>query len=69
VLLVVGVAGVAEGDAIPNHWSATQEPRSLHSVLAEAITDRVHGHLQTFAAGSGRPREEIQLAVVVAETG
>src|SRR5713101_1563982 len=66
--LVVGVASVAEGDPIPNHRSAAQKPRPLHGVLAEAVTDRIHGHLQALVPRPRRPGEEVQLAVVVAES-
>jgi hypothetical protein len=62
------VAGVAERDPIPHDWSAAQEARPLHGVLAEPVSDRVHGQLQTLTARPRRSREEVQLAVISAES-
>src|SRR5438445_1090966 len=63
-LFVVGVPCVAECDAIAHHRGTAEQPRALHRILTEAITDLVHRDLEPVAPRPDRCREQVQLAVI-----
>ena len=60
--VIVRMAGVAEGDPVSDHCSATEKARPLDGVLAKPVADRIHRRLQARVPGFRGSREQIHLA-------
>src|SRR5437588_5827652 len=60
----IGVPRITKRDPVPHHPGPTQQPGTLHRVLAEPVADRVHRRLEPLLARSGRLPEKVELARV-----
>jgi hypothetical protein len=58
----IGVPGVAERDAVPDHRRTTEQTRPLHCVFSISVADEIHGCFETLAFGSCSFRKQVQLA-------